>query len=153
MMPRLALGRIFSWVLIGGIGIFVVALAAQFISRMFVTPPVTSDRERNDLLVRAGERIQINVLNGSGKPNLARVFTDYLRARKFDVVEMGNYSGDEIPQSLIIDQVNDSVSAQKIAYALGVSTSQIQKRVDTNAFVDAAVIIGKDYESLNPMRE
>ena len=120
---------------------------------MFVAPPVTSDRERTDLLVRAGERIQVNVLNGSGRPNLARVFTDYLRARKFDVVEIGNYAGGTVETSFILDQVNDSVSANKIAYALGMKTSAIRKQVDTNAFVDAAIVIGKDFESLNPMKE
>jgi hypothetical protein len=120
---------------------------------MVVTPPVTSERERTDLLVKAGERIQVNVLNGSGKPNLARVFTDYLRARKFDVVEMGNYSEGNIANTIVIDQVNDSASAHKIAYALGIDTKRIQKRVDTNAFVDAAIVIGEDYESLNPMKE
>jgi hypothetical protein len=151
--PQVAFGRVFSWILIGGIGIFVIALAAQFITRMFVTPPVTSDRERTDLLVKAGERIQINVLNASGKPNLARIFTDYLRARKFDVVEMGNYPNGTAEASFVIDQVNDSVSARKIAYALGIDVKHIQRRVDTNAFVDAALVIGKDFEQLNPMKE
>ena len=43
------------------------------------------------MLVRAGEHIQLTVMNGSGVANTARTFTDFLRARQFDVVEMTNY--------------------------------------------------------------
>ena len=103
--------------------------------------------------MRKGERIQLTVLNGSGQSDLARRFTDFLRARKFDVVEMANYSRSDVEQSFIIDEINDSSAAQKVAYALGIDPKKIEKKVDSNAFVDAALVIGKDYLSLKPMKE
>lgn len=135
-----------------GVAIVVGLLLWQFISRMWVKPPVSSTVERNDMLVRAGERIQLMVMNGSGSAGVARTFTDFLRARKFDVVEMTNFKTQDVANTYVIDRVNDSVSAQKVAYALGISYSRIILEVDTNAFVDAAVVIGKDFKTTNPLR-
>lgn len=141
-----------SWILLAIVALVAGLLLSQFISRMWVKPPVSSTVERNDMLVSAGERIQLMVMNGSGAEGMARTFTDFLRARKFDVVEMTNFKTQNVPHTYIIDRVSDSVSAQKVAYALGISYSRIILEVDTNAFVDAAVIIGKDFKSTNPLR-
>lgn len=129
----------------------VIGLSWQFIERMFLKPPVSSTRERTDLLVRAGEHIQLNVLNGSGAANVARTFTDFLRARKFDVVEMSNFKTSSVEHTYIIDKVGDSSASNKVAYALGISPSRIMVAPDSEAFVDAAVVIGKDYLTTNPM--
>lgn len=104
------------------------------------------------MLVRAGEHIQLNVLNGSGAPNVARIYADFLRARKFDVVTMGNYKLTNVEHTFIIDKVGDSAATHKIAYALGISSARITIERDSEAFVDAAVVIGKDYPNTNPMR-
>jgi hypothetical protein len=144
--------KILSWIFLTGVAMIVGLLLWQFISRMWVKPPVSSTVERNDMLVKAGERIQLMVMNGSGTSGAARTFTDFLRARKFDVVEMTNFKIQNVPYTYIIDRVSDSVSAQKVAYALGISYSRIILEVDTNAFVDAAVVIGKDCKNTYPMR-
>jgi hypothetical protein len=39
-----------------------------------------------------------------------------------------------------------------VAYALGIDPSKIVKQIDTDAFVDAAVVIGKDFPALKPMK-
>ncbi|HEY4611751.1 MAG TPA: LytR C-terminal domain-containing protein, partial [Bacteroidota bacterium] len=49
--------------------------------------------------IAAGGRvraIQLDVLNGSGEAKLAQRMTDFLRARGFDVVEMGNYPSSDV---------------------------------------------------------
>lgn len=119
---------------------------------MWVKPPVSSTRERNDLLVKAGEHIQLTIMNGSGVANVARTFTDFLRARQFDVVEMTNYKEKNVEHTFIIDKVADTVAAQKVAYALGISNMRIVHEPDSNAFVDAAVVIGKDYLTTSAMK-
>ena len=145
--------NIFSWLMIGIVAAFVLLLVGQFVSRTWINPPVSSEVERTDMLVKKGERIQLMVLNGSGQADLARTFTDYLRERKFDVVEMANYNRSDIEQSFIIDKVKDSTAAKKVAYALGVDPKLIRVQVDSDAFVDDAFVIGKDYRSLKPMKE
>ena len=143
---------LFLWITVLGAATIVVLLGWQFISRMWVKPPVSSTRERSDMLVRAGEHIQLTVMNGSGVANAARTFTDFLRARKFDVVEMTNYKEKNVEHTFIIDKVSDTVAAQKVAYALGISNMRIGHEPDSNAFVDAAVVIGKDYLNTSPMK-
>ena len=131
---------------------FVVLLAGEFISRTFLSHHVRGEIDRPDMLVRKGERIQINVLNGSGRSHIAQRFTDYLRARKFDVVHTDNYPDTNVKRSFVIDRVGDSVSSQKIAYALGISDSLVRREIDTEEYVKADLVIGKDFQLLNPMK-
>jgi hypothetical protein len=141
-----------SWLFVGCVVLFVVMLVGQFVNRNWINPPIDSERERTDLLVKKGERIQLTVLNGSGESNVARRFTDYLRARKFDVVEMSNYREKNVERSFVIDKVNDRTASTKVAYALGIDPAKIVVQLDTDAFVDAAVVIGKDFPALKPMK-
>ena len=83
---------------------------------------------------------------------LAQRFTDYLRARKFDVVDMENYKDTAVARTFIIDRVGDSVSAHKIAYALGVADSLVKREIDTEEYVKADLVIGRDFQALKPMK-
>ena len=65
---------------------------------------------------------------------------------------MTNYKDKNVEHTFIIDKVSDTIAAQKIAYALGISPMRITHEPDSNAFVDAAVIIGKDYLQTSPMK-
>ncbi len=141
-----------SWSFVGVVAILVILLAGEFVSRAFLKHPVSGELERPDLLVRKGERIQINVLNGSGRMHLGQRFTDFLRARKFDVVHTDNYQDTNVARTFIIDRVGDSVSAHKIAYALGVDDSLVRRQIDTEEYVKADLIIGRDYPNLKPMK-
>ncbi|MEO6941191.1 MAG: LytR C-terminal domain-containing protein [Candidatus Kapaibacterium sp.] len=143
--------QIASWCVVAVIAIGVLLFAGQFVTRIWIKPPVTSERTQGNLLVKKGERIQLTVLNGSGQSSVARKFTDFLRARKFDVVEMGNYSANDVEHSFVIDKIGDTLSAQKVAYALGIESAKVVREIDSNAFLDAAVVIGKDYLALKPM--
>jgi len=142
---------VLSWSFVALVGSIVVLLGWQFVQTLF-THPVSGEIDRPDMLVRKGERIQINVLNGSGKMRLAQKFTDYLRARKFDVVDMENYKDTSVARTFIIDRVGDSVSAHKIAYALGVADSLVRRDIDTEEYVKADLVIGRDYQALKPMK-
>ncbi len=144
--------QLLSWSFVALVALVVVLLAWQFVMRTFISHPVSGEIDRPDMLVRKGERIQINVLNGSGRMRMAQKFTDYLRARKFDVVDMENYKDTSVAKTFIIDRVGDSVSAHKIAYALGVPDSCIRREIDTEEYVKADLVIGRDYQKLNPLK-
>ncbi|HEY3874155.1 MAG TPA: LytR C-terminal domain-containing protein [Candidatus Kapabacteria bacterium] len=140
------------WSFVSMVVLIVLLLLWQFVMSALVNHPVSGELNKTDLLVRKGERIQLNVWNGSGRMRLAQKFTDYLRARKFDVVEMENYRDTDVARTYIIDRVGDSLSSVKIAYALGVNDSLIRREIDTEEYVKADLIIGRDYEQLNPMK-
>jgi hypothetical protein len=115
-----------------------------------LVPPVNPIIERSDDLVREGDQIQVNLLNGCGDQGVARRTMNYLRSAGFDVVEIDNYSRFSVQRSFVIDRVGDSVSAMKTAKVLGIDDSLRVVRIDSTLYVRCSVVIGKDYRSLKP---
>jgi hypothetical protein len=116
---------------------------------MFISPPVDATVERSDGLVHPGEHIQVNVLNATRVPGASRKVMEFLRARGFDVVEIGNLS-DSTLKSEVIDRVGDSLASRRVARALGVADSSTRRDVDPSLFLSATVIVGRDYRVLRP---
>lgn len=115
-----------------------------------LVPSVNPIIERSDDLVREGDQIQLNLLNGCGDQGVARRTMNYLRSAGFDVVEIDNYSRFSVQRSFVIDRVGDSVSAMKTAKILGIDDSLRVVRLDSTLYVRCSVVIGKDYRSLKP---
>ncbi len=124
--------------------LMVIYLSYSFIVRSFVNPPVET---------KSDERvIQIDVLNGCGIPGVAIKFTDYLRDRGFDVLEMGNYKSFDVEETLVIDRTGKTDNAHKVAYALGVNDKNIIQQISPDSYLDCTVVIGKDFNNLKPMK-
>lgn len=115
-------------------------------------PPVNPIIEQTDDLVREGDQIQINLLNGCGDQGVARRTMNYLRTVGFDVVEIENYSRFSVQRSFVIDRVGDSLSAKKTAKALGIADSLCIRRIDSTLYVRCSVVLGKDYFHLHPFQ-
>ncbi len=128
---------------------FVVLLIASNVYKS-LAPPVNPIIERSDDLVREGDQIQLNLLNGCGDQGVARRTMNYLRSAGFDVVEIDNYSRFSVQRSFVIDRVGDSLSAMKTAKALGIDDSLRVLRIDSTLYVRCSVVIGKDYRNLKP---
>jgi hypothetical protein len=100
-------------------------------------PPRTAPRP-----VPAGVRVE--VLNASGIAGHARRGADFLRERGFDVVTFDNapaaFGADS---SLVIDRVGSVERARLVADAMDIH--RVVARPDTNLFVDATVILGRDW--------
>ena len=94
-------------------------------------------------LDRIGPRAKVEVLNAGGVAGLARLATDHLRDRGFDVVYMGNAGDFEQDSTVVIARTNDIAAATRIADALG--TDSVVVEPDPQLFVDATVRLGKDW--------
>ncbi len=146
--------KLLSWKGIGSNGpifvfaVVVVVLIWSFVNRAFIDPPVKPET------VQGGKThtIQLDVLNGSGVPKLSQRFTDYLRARGFDVVEMGNYKDSKVENTRVIDRAGHPEAARQVAEALGVPKTAITQQIDRNAYLDVTVVIGKDFRLLKPSK-
>lgn len=101
----------------------------------------------------SGSTLQIDVQNGSGVQGVANKFTDYLRANGYDVVEMGNFSSSDIKTSMVIDRAGNMRNAKKVAQSLGISEKYVIQQINKNYFLDATVVIGKDYMDLKPLTQ
>ncbi len=130
-------------ILIGVLVLIVGYLAYSLVERTVVRPPVEVARDPG-----GGAIIQIDVLNGCGVPGAATSVRDYLRARGYDVVELGNYKSFDVDESLVVDRTGESQAAEKVAYALGLSRARIVRQINPDYFVDVSVVIGKDYKTM-----
>ena len=98
------------------------------------------------------EIIQCEVKNGCGVNGVADRFTDYLRARKFDVVNIGNHSSFNIENTIVIDRIGNMTNAYETARILGVKRENVIQQINEDYFLDVSIIIGKDYFKLNPLK-
>lgn len=117
-----------------------------FIWRLFVNPSVDASVDQRLRRTKSDYVIQVSVLNASGVQGLAKQTMLYLRRRGFDVVETGNTG--LIEKSRIIDYVGDTVSALRVAQAIGLEKKDIYVQIDSSLFLRCAVVVGKNYSTL-----
>jgi len=99
---------------------------------------------------KPSEVIQVEVLNASDVAGVADRFTEYLRNNKFDVVGTGNYPGQKLEQTLVIDRKGNIENAKMIAKQLGIKELNVIQQLNDDYLLDVSVIVGKDYYTLNP---
>ncbi len=132
------------------LAIVMVVLVYGLTTRFF-TPRVDPVRESNPAQL-VGDIIQVEVRNGCGISGLAAETTMFLRRHGFDVVEVGDYTSFEEDYSFIIDRVGDVASAKKVAHVLGIPEERIVQEIRPDYYLDASVVLGKDYENLRPFQ-
>jgi len=99
--------------------------------------------------VNAPEVMRIEVLNGCGVPLLAARYTDFLRARGYDVVKTDNYESHNVEHSVVIDRMGNKAAGLKLAKDLGIGEPQVLQEENAVYLIDATVILGKDFRSLS----
>lgn len=129
----------------------VVLVLLYALAMRFLTPRIDPTRENNPGQL-VGRILQVEVRNGCGVAGVAGTMTKYLRRHGFDVVEVGNYAAFDEPRSLVIDRVGDLEAAKKIAQAIGIEDAYIRQEVRPELYLDATVVIGKDYATLRPFQ-
>jgi len=95
------------------------------------------------------EILQIEVLNGCGVKDVAAQFTDYLRMQGFDVVRTDNFESFNVKETIVIDRRGSQKNGARIAKVLGMNEERVLQEVNDAYLIDATLIIGKDFQSLN----
>ncbi len=101
----------------------------------------------------SGSTLQIDVQNGTGIQGLGNKFMEFLRTSGFDVVDMGNFSSSDEKNSFVIDRAGNMRNAKRVDVSLGISEKYVIQQVNKNYFLDATVVIGKDYNDLIPFKQ
>ena len=135
-----------SWAIVALIAIFSLSGLWYFMWRLFVSPSVDASVDESLRRANSENVIQLSVLNASGVNGLAKQTMLFLRRRGYDVVETGNTEVTE--KSRIIDYVGDTVSALRVAQAVGLEKKDIVVEIDSTLFLRCAVILGKNYPNL-----
>ena len=131
-------------------GVLAIVVVIVVVSRSF-THRVDPYRENNTGQL-VGNVIQVSVRNGCGVSGLAGDLTQYLRKNGFDVVEVGDHTSFDEELSMVYDRVGDLESAKKLAAAVGIPEERVLQDIDLDEYLDATVIIGKDYATLTPFK-
>ena len=133
------------------LGLAVIVLLYALVTR-HAQPRADPVREENPAAL-VGDIIQVEVRNGCGASGVAAATTQHLRDYGFDVVEVGDYRSFDQEQSVVVDRVGNLEAARRVAAALGIAEAQVQQEIRPDYYLDASVIIGKDYGSLRPFRQ
>lgn len=85
-------------------------------------------------------RVRVEVLNAGGREDMARLATDHLRDRGFDVVYFGNAEAFGQDSTVVLDRAEKPDAAAAVGRALG--TRWVESRPDTNLYLDVTVLLG-----------
>ena len=89
-----------------------------------------------------GNRITVEVLNGTTVNGLARQVTRQLRRRGIDVVYFGSAASPDADSTLVIARRGDTAAAGIVRNALGVGT--ITDEASAQLLLDVTVVLGRD---------
>lgn len=130
------------------ISILILSLAVIFLGYSLVSKikDIYSQVETSDSLLQSGV-IQVEVLNGCGVSGIADKFMDLLREKNFDVVNLGNYRSFDIDKTIVIDRSGKIKNAEYLAEVIGIDKWNVIQQKNKNYFLDASLIIGKDYNN------
>lgn len=91
-----------------------------------------------------GERVVVEVLNGSGRTGLARQVTRRLRTRSLDVIYFGNAAGPS-DSTLVLVRRGPLAQGHEAARALGQGVVRLEP--DSLRRVDVTILLGRDYSA------
>ncbi|MFM8569823.1 MAG: LytR C-terminal domain-containing protein [Candidatus Kapaibacterium sp.] len=133
------------------LSVLVAAFSYALVYRFLIRPPV--EAVNGSIVTSNGiERaIQLQILNATDVPGIAKKATEYLRSRGFDVVQVTNAPIRSVG-SFVVRVTTDSASSARVAYALGIEPRFIRFEVDSSLMLDCTVVLGNDYTSLRPFR-
>jgi hypothetical protein len=88
-------------------------------------------------------RVRVEVLNGGGRPGVARYATVVLRDMGLDVVYYGNAENFSEDPSVVMDRGGRPDAAQVVAEALGIRI--VKAEPDSTLYVDVTVRLGPEW--------
>ncbi len=136
---------------LGVAGVLVLVLVYAFATRTFA--PDAAPVLRATTADPPADIIQVEVLNGCGASGVAAQATRFLREHHFDVVGSGNWTDFEEPHSLVIDRVGDRAAALRVAALLGIDEAYVRSEPGESYYLDASVVLGRDYQTLRAFED
>jgi hypothetical protein len=95
--------------------------------------------------------VRVEVLNAGGREDMARLATDHLRDRGFDVVYFGNREPFGQDSTIVLDRALRPEAAAAVARALG--TDWVESQPDTTLYLDVTVHLGRGWTPDAPVNE
>lgn len=141
----------FSNAILIGLIVILSAVIIFLVYSLYMKIDYISEREDKSNQEKVSAIIQVEVLNGCGVAGIASEFTTYLRDRNFDVVSVGNFKSDSVEETMILDRIGNKANAEKLAEVLGIDKKKIIQHLNSDYLLDVTLVIGKDYNKLEPL--
>ena len=94
---------------------------------------------------------EIEILNGCGDAGIANLFTNYLREKQYDVIDIRNAEHFNYENTIIlVHKIEKMKAANDLAKMLHINKEHI---ITDNNIWDLSIIIGKDYKDLISYKE
>ena len=101
-----------------------------------------------------GEKIQIEIQNGCGLKGVAKLYTNFLRAKGYDVIGFTNAPDFNYKNTELIIHKKDTANfTNEILNILSINPEFISYNYNENFIYEMTVIIGKDYNILESFDE
>ncbi len=125
-------------------GLIAGALLLTTISVVLLARSLRRDRVEGHAfdIPTGADRVIVEVLNGSGRPGLARLGARRLRRQGLDVVYFGN-ADSTVDSTRVLLRRGEEDRASRVQHALGVG--RVRSARDTLRRVDVTVILGPDF--------
>ena len=145
---------------LGIVAVLVIGFLISGINRVFFNVGIDIDYPDLSTLItktkyekKTGHKIQIEIQNGCGIPNLARMYTDFLRDEGLDVLDSKNADHFDYLETKILHHQGDLKRALALANILMMDENRIIEDLDETLYYDLTLIIGKDYIDLQSYRD
>lgn len=136
------------------LGALCVYLVFSLVTNTFLSKSKTEkdikDSVKTGITHQPNLSVQVDVQNGTGVNRVGAIFRDYLKVKGYDVVNLDDYKSTNVDKTIIIDRTGDTKKAQRIADVLGVSGRNIVQQINRELYLDATIVIGKDFNELKP---
>ena len=113
----------------------------------FIDPPepqIVTSPASTPAPVRRETPVKLEILNGSGKPGLAKTAATYFESVGFIVVKTGNAPNFRYNNSKVINHKVEDAEVQKVLDIL--KSKDVTHDSNSNSQSDITIIIGKDYQ-------
>ena len=144
----------------GILALLVFGFLTSGINRIFFNSGIDADYPDLSTLLtktsyekKTGHKIQVEIWNGCGIPNLAMMYTDFLRNEGLDILDSKNADHFNYLETTIFHHRGNYNRALVLADILKIDKSSIIVDKNENLFYDLTLIIGKDYVDLPSYRD
>ncbi|MBC8312466.1 MAG: LytR C-terminal domain-containing protein [Candidatus Marinimicrobia bacterium] len=154
------LKRLISNLSFGILAVLVFGFLASGVNRLFFNsgfdanyPDLSTLITKTPYEKKTGHKIQVEIRNGCGVSNLARMYTDFLRNEGLDVLDSKNADHFNYSETTILLHRGDINRAMELANILMIDKKNVIDDKNETLFYDLTLIIGEDYITLPSYRK
>ncbi|MBN2357137.1 LytR C-terminal domain-containing protein [candidate division KSB1 bacterium] len=145
----LAMKKKLNWIFVWLLVVVNVALIVFLVRKIFIVGDAIPTR----ITGQSEPEMAVEVLNGCGTAGVANIFSEILKNKNYDVVNVDNADSFDYEKSVVLDRGRQNrKKIERLSKILGISKDRILLIESQSCQCDATLIIGSDYNELRAFR-